>query len=202
MLLNITSMSCKHKTWLSPGWDHLFGACKYWEWVLSESGGEWRRANKKQGKVKLLGLSSPPGFPEHIQPCPISRASFPGAAVPPGQAGIRTGIPLSCCHCSLWSLLSNLDVISRRNFQAQILQTTGATKAGPGLPQQSWEWSRNWQLPSQILIADFQFPTLSEGAPFSVLDSPSEFPAQKFLCLNLSLSSCQCPAHGNPLVGT
>lgn len=114
------------------------------------------RRNKKQGKVKLCGLPSPPGSPEHIQPCPISTESFPGAAVPPGQAGIWTGISLSCSHCSLWS---NLEVISRRNsqqLQAQILQTTGATAAAP----LGWEWSRNWQLPSQILIVDFQFPTL------------------------------------------
>lgn len=56
------------------------------------------------------------------------------------------------------------------------------------------EWET--EFPSQILFVDFQFPTLNEGAPSRVLDSPSdpcEFPAQKFLCPNLSLTSCQCP---------
>lgn len=65
------------------------------------------------------------------------------------------------------------------------------------------EWET--EFPSQILSVDFQFPTLNEGAPSTVLDSPSdpcEFPAQKFLCPKLPLTSWQSPDHGTPLVGT
>lgn len=66
MLLNITSMSCKHKTGLSPAWGHLFGACKYWSFVWIRRKMERRQQKSKKklnSMVAPLSTSSLAQFP-------------------------------------------------------------------------------------------------------------------------------------------
>lgn len=194
MLLNITSMSCKHKPCLSPAWDQLFivnigsGFCLNQE----VNGEEEQKAREK----KPLWSSQPSRLPWAHTSLPSFHRILPRSCCAP-----RTGWDLDRHFPFLLSLLPLVQ--SWGDFQEEFTAAPSSDppnhrcncSSSPGLGMEQ-------ELAASFPNSNCRFSIPHTPHPSSALDSPSEFPPQRFLCPNLPLSSCQCPDHSNPLVGT
>lgn len=152
-------------------------------WFCSESGGQSRGANKKQGKVKFRG-SSQPSSPAQFPQNPSQELLCPQDRLGSGQAFPFPA--LTAPSAPSWQIL--------RWFPGGIHSSSKLRSSKPQeqLKQLLGCFSRNWQLPSQILTVDFQFPT------FPV----SWIPPLNFLLRNFSAPTSHWPPVGAQTMAT